>query len=125
VKHVPGRSFYGLRRILTDIAPDYTDDDRALDRLTGHRDPTTRKRIYQDREREEAQEEAAIARRMMRSDLSAGRIPPRRARTIRQSRDPERIGREKLRTAVERIIGVDVPAEKLEALVTELDSIRR
>jgi hypothetical protein len=60
----------GLRRILTDIAPDYTDDDRALDRLTGHRDPTTRKRIYQDREREEAQEEAAIARRTMRSDLS-------------------------------------------------------
>ena len=27
-EHAPYRSFYGLRRILTDIAPDYTDDER-------------------------------------------------------------------------------------------------
>lgn len=123
VEHVPQRSFYGLRRILTDIAPDYTGDDRALDRLTGHRDPTTRARIYQDRECEEAQEEAAIARRSMRADLSAGRLLQRRARTIRRPRQAEQPHLERVRTAVERIIGGDVPAEKLRELSAELATL--
>lgn len=70
VEHVEGRSFYGLRRVLTDVARNYTDDDRALDRLTGHIDPTTRIKEYQDRQRDEDRALAAEVRRRYRLDLA-------------------------------------------------------
>ena len=70
VQHVQDRSFYGLRRGLTDTANDYTTDDRALDRLTGHQDSDTRKEIYQDREREKDIANAAQIRRRMRLALA-------------------------------------------------------
>lgn len=70
VQHVQDRSFYGLRRGLTDTANDYTTDDRALDRLTGHQDSDTRKGFYQDRQRDEDRAKAALIRRQMRLDLA-------------------------------------------------------
>lgn len=70
VQHVQDRSFYGLRRGLTDTANDYSTDDRALDRLTGHQDSDTRKEIYQDREREKDIANAAQIRRRMRLALA-------------------------------------------------------
>ncbi|CAN5838010.1 hypothetical protein BH23PLA1_BH23PLA1_43060 [soil metagenome] len=71
VEHVAGRSFYGIRRVLTDVARNYTTDDRALDRLTGHIDPTTRIKAYQDRQRDEDRALAAEVRRRYRLDLAA------------------------------------------------------
>jgi hypothetical protein len=70
VQHVQDRSFYGLRRGLTDTANDYSTDDRALDRLTGHQDSDTRKGFYQDRQRDEDRAKAALIRRQMRLDLA-------------------------------------------------------
>ena len=70
VQHVQDRSFYGLRRGLTDTANDYSTDDRALDRLTGHQDSDTRKEFYQDRQREKDIANAALVRRQMRLDLA-------------------------------------------------------
>ena len=70
VQHVSGRSFYGLRRGLTDQANDYSTDDRALDRLTGHQDSETRKEFYQDRERDADRAKAATIRRQMRLALA-------------------------------------------------------
>jgi integrase len=48
VEHQQGRSFYGLRRQATDLAPEFAQDARVLNRLTGHTDSTTRERVYQD-----------------------------------------------------------------------------
>jgi hypothetical protein len=70
VQHVQDRSFYGLRRGLTDQANDYSTDDRALDRLTGHQDSETRKEFYQDRERDADRAKAATIRRQMRLALA-------------------------------------------------------
>lgn|GEM_PF-6946896 len=70
VQHVHGRSFYGLRRGLTDTANDYSTDDRALDRLTGHQDSETRKEFYQDRERDADRAKAATIRCQMRLALA-------------------------------------------------------
>jgi integrase len=70
VKHVNGRSFYGLRRGLTDTANDRSTDDRVLDRLTGHQDPETRREYYLDRDRDEDRAKAAELRRQMRLALA-------------------------------------------------------
>lgn len=70
VKHVKGRSFYGLRRGLTDSANDRSTDDRVLDRLTGHQDPETRREYYLDRDRDEDRARAAELRRQMRLALA-------------------------------------------------------
>lgn len=83
VAHVHGRGFYGLRRVMTDIAEDYTGDGRELDRLTGHAASGTRSRIYQDRHKEEFREGAAEVRARMRADLQAGRRAPKRRRRTR------------------------------------------
>lgn len=69
VEHQDGRSFYGLRRLATDIAADLESDDRVLDRLTGHLDSETRKRVYQDRLSEGIRARAAVARRNLREAI--------------------------------------------------------
>jgi integrase len=115
VEHVPNRSFYGLRRALTDAAPHYTSDSRELDRMSGHEDPTTREKIYQDRLREEYREGAAEARRAMRLDLVAGRPPPKRRRSPRQD-----LGGDAVRTALQRVLGVEVTAAQAQAIAREL-----
>jgi hypothetical protein len=67
VPEIPGRGWYGLRRIASDLAEDETTDDRVKDRLGGWRDSRTRQRIYQDRLTHALRTEAAKVRRAIRS----------------------------------------------------------
>ena len=70
VEHVQGRAFYGLRRQATDLAPEFAQDARVLNKLTGHTDSATRERIYQDPQNERVRARAAEARRSMRAYLN-------------------------------------------------------
>lgn len=70
VEHQDGRAFYGLRRQATDLAPEFAQDARVLNKLTGHTDSATRERIYQDPQNERVRARAAEARRSMRAFLS-------------------------------------------------------
>lgn len=72
VEHQPGRSFYGLRRQATDLAPEFAQDARVLNRLTGHLDSSTRERVYQDPQNELVRARAAQARQRMRQHLGKG-----------------------------------------------------
>ncbi|HUF26024.1 MAG TPA: hypothetical protein VMM18_03485, partial [Gemmatimonadaceae bacterium] len=63
VDHRPGRGWYGLRRIATDLAETATTDDRVKDRLGGWQHSETRKHIYQDRETDQLRAAAAGVRR--------------------------------------------------------------
>lgn len=65
----PGRAFYGLRRQATDLAPEFAQDARVLNRLSGHLDSATRERVYQDPANERVRAKAATARRAMRRYL--------------------------------------------------------
>jgi hypothetical protein len=116
VTHVEGRDFHGLRRIMTDIAEDYTGDSRELDRLTGHAVSGTRSTIYQDRHKEEFREGAAAVRARMRADITAGRQAPKR-RGGRESREP---GENRRVRAVLEAEGL--PAERIEQLLEVLSS---
>ncbi|MEX2584351.1 MAG: hypothetical protein WD766_13865 [Gemmatimonadota bacterium] len=71
VPHQPGRALYGLRRQATDLAPEFEHDSRVLNRLSGHKESTTRERIYQDPKNERVAARAAKARRKMRRHLRA------------------------------------------------------
>ena len=73
VGHQPGRSFYGLRRQATDLAPEFEQDARVLNRLTGHLESAMRERVYQDPQNEVVRARAAKARRQMRSYLGGQR----------------------------------------------------
>lgn len=65
ITHVPGRSWYGVRRTATDLAEDIMKDERVLNSITGHRDSATR-RTYQDHERREILVRAAETREKVR-----------------------------------------------------------
>lgn len=52
VEHRRGRSFYGLRRQATDLAPEFAQDARVLNSISGHADSATREQVYQDKENE-------------------------------------------------------------------------
>jgi hypothetical protein len=67
VPHVPGRGWYGVRRVATDLAEDFEQDERVLNSLTGHKDSTTRRLVYQDRERPQVLARAAELREQMRT----------------------------------------------------------
>jgi hypothetical protein len=73
-EHVPGRGWYGLRRIAADMAESATTDDRVKDRLGGWQDSETRKHIYQDRETDELRGQAGNVRRQIR--LGVGLLSP-------------------------------------------------
>ncbi|HEX2078827.1 MAG TPA: hypothetical protein VHG08_13985 [Longimicrobium sp.] len=75
VEHQQGRSFYGLRRQATDLAPEFAQDARVLNRLTGHADSATRERVYQDPHNERVRARAAEARRSMRRFLREAERP--------------------------------------------------
>ncbi|HEX5725621.1 MAG TPA: hypothetical protein VFX98_09155 [Longimicrobiaceae bacterium] len=75
IEHQQGRSFYGLRRQATDLAPEFAQDARVLNRLTGHTDSTTRERVYQDPHNERVRARAAEARRSMRRFLREAERP--------------------------------------------------
>jgi integrase len=69
VEHRRGRSFYGLRRQATDLAPDFSQDARVLNSISGHADSATREQVYQDKENERVRARAAKTRRSMRQYL--------------------------------------------------------
>lgn len=69
VEHQPGRAFYGLRRQATYLAPEFAQDARVVNRLSGHTESTTPERIYQDPRNERVRARAAEARREMRRHL--------------------------------------------------------
>lgn len=79
VEHKPGRAFYGLRRQATDLAPEFEQDARVLNRISGHADSATRERIYQDSQNERVRARAAEARRRMRAFLTEGERNPKKA----------------------------------------------
>ena len=70
VEHKEGRAFYGLRRQATDLAPDFAQDARVLNRISGHTHSATREQIYQDKQNERVRARAAEARRRMRAFLA-------------------------------------------------------
>lgn len=73
VKPVEGRGWYGLRRVATDAAPDYTSDRRVLDKLGGWTaGSTTREDTYQDREDGLLIAETAAVRRAWRAGAKMG-----------------------------------------------------
>jgi hypothetical protein len=59
---------YGLRRQATDLTPDFAQDARVLNRLSGHTHSATREQIYQDKQNERVW--AAEAHRRMRAFLA-------------------------------------------------------
>lgn len=69
VESVAGRAWYGVRRVATDIAEDIESDERVLNSLTGHRDSTTRRLVYQDHERPELLARAATTRDRIRKGV--------------------------------------------------------
>lgn len=69
VTHQPGRACYGLRRQATDLAPEYEQNARVLNRLTGHVRSETREQVYQDRASDAIRARAAVARQSMRRRL--------------------------------------------------------
>ncbi len=73
VTPVKGRAWYGLRRVATDAAPNYTSDRRVLDKLGGWTaGSTTREDTYQDREDELLMEATAAVRRAWRAGEKMG-----------------------------------------------------
>jgi hypothetical protein len=63
---IEGRAWYGLRRVGSDLAEDYTTDERVQNALGAWADSDTRRRIYQDRESQAVRAKAADVRRRMR-----------------------------------------------------------
>jgi hypothetical protein len=80
VPHRKGRALYGLRRQATDLAPEFADDARVLNSISGHADSAPRERIYQERGNERVRAKAAKARRSMRAFLAEGRDRPKESR---------------------------------------------
>ena len=66
VTPMPRRGWYGVRRIAADAAEDVEKDERVLNSITGHRDSTTRRLVYQDRERPAVLNKAAATRENVR-----------------------------------------------------------
>ena len=61
VESIPGRAWYGVRRVAADLAEDVTKNERVLNSITGHTDSKTR-RLYQAPERLEILRGAAETR---------------------------------------------------------------
>jgi hypothetical protein len=113
IPHMRGRDFHGIRRVMSDIAEDYTGDSRELDRLTGHAASGTRSKVYQDRHKEEFREGAAEVRARMRADLEAGHRPPKRRGRAAPLDDPASRLREELAAD-------GLPPERIEWIVAML-----
>ena len=79
---MPGRGWYGVRRIAADAAADVEKAERVLNSITGHRDSTTRRLVYQDRERPEVLNKAAATRERVRRGAVAGAQPATREETL-------------------------------------------
>ena len=71
VSEMRGRGWYGVRRIAADVAEDVEQDERVLNSITGHRDSTTRRLVYQDRQRPAVLNKAAATRNLVRQKAVA------------------------------------------------------
>lgn len=80
VPSVRGRGWYGIRRIATDLAEDFEKDERVLNSITGHRDSATRRLVYQDAERPEILNQAALVRAKIRRGVGTQDEPAERER---------------------------------------------
>jgi integrase len=76
VASIDGRGCYGVRRIAADVAEDVEKDERVLNSITGHRDSTRWRMVYQDRERPEMLNRAAKTRQAVRRSAVAGAKQP-------------------------------------------------
>jgi hypothetical protein len=74
VEIIPGRQFYGLRRVMSDLAEDVEKDTRALRELVGWKDEATRRR-YQRRRDPKITAKAAAARVRIRELLNHDDLP--------------------------------------------------
>jgi integrase len=68
---VPGRGWYGLRRIASDLAEDHETDGRALNAITGHTSDDMRRNVYQARRRAKVLARASTARQAARNQAIA------------------------------------------------------
>jgi hypothetical protein len=66
VASIKGRGWYGVRRASTDLCEDVEQDERVLNAITGHKDSTVRRGVYQDGERPEVLKQAALTREKVR-----------------------------------------------------------
>jgi hypothetical protein len=71
VQPLKGRGWYGIRRITTDAAREFTSDEAVLDAIGGWQDSRTRRSIYEDMENERVRQAAMQVRRKTRA---AGRL---------------------------------------------------
>jgi integrase len=78
VESLPGRGWYGVRRTAADLAEDVEKDERVLNSITGHRDSTTRRLVYQDRQRPAVLNKAAQTRDKVRQ-LAVEKTQPEEA----------------------------------------------
>jgi integrase len=111
VTPVENRGFYGLRRLTTDLAADITSDDRALDRLTGHRDPATRTKVYQNRMRQKDRENAAKVRRQMRMTFSGTMAKPDQRKAA--------ISDSEIRQLTKKLFGSELSRSELIEILSE------
>jgi hypothetical protein len=64
---VEGRGWYGIRRKATDVYEDYESDERVLNSATGHTSSDTRRKKYQQRNRDVILAKTAVTQRRVRS----------------------------------------------------------
>lgn len=62
VEVIQGRGWYGVRRTGADLAEDVESDGRALNAITGHQSDDMRRKVYQDKQRDEVLAKASTAR---------------------------------------------------------------
>jgi hypothetical protein len=75
VSHVPGRGWYGLRRLWTDLGEEHVKSSRGRELLSGHsRGSKVPEQVYRTKEDEAAIREAARGRAMIREALRSGTV---------------------------------------------------
>ena len=62
-----GRGWYGIRRKATDVYEDYESDERVLNSATGHSSSDTRRKKYQQRNRDLILAKTAVTRHRVRA----------------------------------------------------------
>lgn len=77
VESAKGRGWYGIRRGVTDVAPDHTSDARELDEMGGWAPGSaTRRGVYEKRENEQVRGSLAKKRDAIRGRDSSDEAPP-------------------------------------------------
>lgn len=67
VVSVEGRGWYGIRRKATDVYEDYESDERVLNSVARHSSSDTRRKKYQQRNRDLILAKTAVTRRRVRA----------------------------------------------------------